>query len=159
LGIGFQVHPSVVLLGVASLLLLWSGHLRLRWSAVVVAALIAAVPLVPWLLAVRTHPEMLPVSTGFLGRGLLLVFPLARGVLDWLRHASLSSPGSEARLDFAPLLGAAPGAMRGVNRLAVATMQVVGSVSLLLPLLANLWLWKRWWRRNRGELGGAGRYS
>jgi len=152
LGIGFQVHPSVVLLGAASLLLLRSGHLRLRWSAVAVGAVLAAVPLVPWWIAIRARPEMLPVSTGFLGRGLLLVFPLARGVIDWLRHASLSLPGSETRLDFGPLLGEA--AAPTVSAAAIAVLQVVGAMSLLLPLLANLWLWRRLRRRDRGA-GGA----
>ncbi|HET9768821.1 MAG TPA: hypothetical protein VFS60_18400, partial [Thermoanaerobaculia bacterium] len=89
LGLGFQVHPSVTLLGAATLLLLLTGHTRLRWSGFTAGLVLAAVPLVPWALAVARDPELLPVSQGFLFRGLLLVFPFVRGVLYWLRHGSL----------------------------------------------------------------------
>ncbi|HXT20925.1 MAG TPA: hypothetical protein VN923_09260, partial [Thermoanaerobaculia bacterium] len=79
LGLGFQVHPSVTLLGAATLLLVLTGHVRLRWSAVAAGLAVAAAVLVPWALAVAREPALLPVSEGFPFRGLLLVFPLVRG--------------------------------------------------------------------------------
>ncbi len=42
---------------------------------------------------------MLPISEGFLGRGLLLLFPV-RGANYWLRYATFYLPGKETRFDF-----------------------------------------------------------
>jgi hypothetical protein len=145
LAVGFQIHPSVVLLGMATLLLLLTRNLQLRWAAVLAGGVLGALPLVPWLLAVTADPEMLPVSKGFLGRGLLFLFPLLRGALYWLRHASLHLSSAETQFDFAPVLGdaaAAPLALFGN-----ALVNVVGAVSTLLPLAANVWLWRRVRRR------------
>jgi hypothetical protein len=148
LAVGFQVHPSVVLLGMATLLLLLTRNMRLRWLPLAAGGAVGALPLLPWVLAVAEDPEMLPVSKGFLGRGLLLVFPLLRGALYWLRHASLNLSSAETTFDFEPAAGrglAGPLAVAG-DVLVVG----VGALSVLLPLLANVWLWRglrhRGWR-------------
>jgi hypothetical protein len=150
LGIGFQIHPSVVLLGMVSLLALFTRHFRPSWTGLALGSVLAALPLLPWLLAIGGEPAMLPTSKGFLGRGLVLVFPLLRGILYWLRHVSLHLSGTESQLDFAPSLGALG---RMLSGLGVLLTQVVGAPSLALPLLANLRLWRplflgRWraWR-------------
>jgi hypothetical protein len=152
LGLGFQVHPSVTLLGAATLLLLLTGHMRLRWSAFFAGLALAALPLVPWALAVARDPALLPVSQGFPFRGLLLVFPLVRGVLYWLRHGSLGLPSPEARFDFTPELGdsLAPAA----KVVAEGLVSWVGALTVIVPLLANLWLWRGLRRRGLAELLG-----
>jgi hypothetical protein len=152
LGLGFQVHPSVTLLGAATVLLLLTGHTRLRWSGFAAGLVLAAVPLVPWALAVARDPTLLPVSQGFPFRGLLLVFPLVRGVLYWLRHGSLGLPGPEARFDFTPELGdaLAPAA----KLVADGLVSWVGVLTVIVPLLANLWLWRGLRRRGLAELLG-----
>lgn len=154
LGLGFQVHPSVVLLGIATVLLLLTGHLHLRWSGIAAGMGLAVAALVPWALAVVREPAMLPVSEGFPGRGLLLIFPLVRGALYWLRHASLGIPVPEARFDFGPAL--APPLAAPARLLADGLVQGAGLVSVALPLLANLWLWRRLRRRGLAELLGVG---
>ena len=146
LGLGFQIHPSVTLLAAATVLLLLTGHLRLRWSAVAAGLALSAVALVPWALAVVREPALLPVSEGFPFRGLLLMFPLVRGVLYWLRHGSLGLPGPEARFDFEPALGDA--LARPVEVFADAMVSGVGAITVIVPLLASLWLWR--WLRRRG---------
>jgi hypothetical protein len=154
LGLGFQLHPSVTLLGAATLLLLLTGHTHLRWSGVFAGAAVAVAALVPWMLAAWREPALLPVSEGFPFRGLLLVFPLLRGVLYWLRHASLALPAPEARFDFLPALGATLAApAKGV---AVALVKWIGTASIVLPLLANAWLWRGLRRRRLSELVGVG---
>ena len=164
LGIGFQVHPSVVLLGMVSALALWSGHFRPSWTGLALGAGVAALPLLPWLLAILDEPGMLPTSKGFLGRGLLLVFPLLRGILYWFRHASLHLSGAESRLDFAPSLGELG---RPLRALGLVVVQGAGVASLPLPVLANLHLWRRarrrGWRRllrpGRGRRGWVSSYA
>jgi hypothetical protein len=142
----------VTLLAAATVLLLITGHLRLRWSAVVAGLALAAAALVPWALAVAREPALLPVSEGFPFRGLLLLFPLVRGVLYWLRHGSLGLPGPEARFDFEPALG--DSLARPVEVFADAMVSGVGAITVIVPLLANLWLWRRLRRRGLGEMLG-----
>jgi hypothetical protein len=88
------------------------------------------------------HPEILTdASRGFLGRGLLLVFPLLRGLLYWLRYSSLAVSDRLARFDFTSVLGAATDAW-----LAPVTTFVVRwllPITLLVPVLANGWLLRR----------------
>ena len=152
LGLGFQIHPSVTLLGVATALLLITGHTRLRWSGVAAGLMVSAAALVPWVLAVRREPALLPVSEGFPFRGLVLVFPLVRGVLYWLRHGSLGLPGPEARFDFSPeLIHELP---RPMDLFAHGMVSWFGALTVIVPLLANLWLWRGLRRRGLAELLG-----
>ena len=144
---------GAALLGVATVGLLVAGRLRLRWSGVVVGSLIAFLPLLPWLAAVRDDPGKLPVSEGFLGRGLLLLFPL-RGANYWVRYASFYLPGKETRFDFTPVLDSALApALQVVGDVVVKGL---GPATFLLAVAANVWLWRRWRRRGwRRLLGGA----
>lgn len=159
LAVGFQVHPSIVLLGMATVLLLATRNLRLHWPALLLGGALGAVPLVPWLLAVPADPEMLPVSKGFPGRGLLLVYPLVRGALYWLRHVSLHVSSFESELDFAPTLGGP--LAQPLEAVGEGFVGGVGALTIVLPLLANLWLWRglrrRGWRPLlRGTESGRG---
>ena len=154
LGLGFQIHPSVTLLGAATVLLLITGHMRLHWRAVAAGTVVAVATLVPWVVAVAREPKLLPVSEGFAFRGLVLVFPLVRGILYWLRHASLELPRAEARFDFAPELGEAWA--RPADLFANGLVSWIGTLTIVVPLLANLWLWRRLRRRGLAELIGVG---
>ena len=89
--LGFQVHPSVMLLGAARCCCCSTGHLRAalerrrrrRGLAAVAAGALGRSPC-------AAQPGALPVSQGVPGpRAACCVFPLLRGILYWLRHASL----------------------------------------------------------------------
>ncbi|HEV8241617.1 MAG TPA: hypothetical protein VGS57_19800 [Thermoanaerobaculia bacterium] len=151
-GIGFQIHPSVTLLGAATVLLWITGHTRLRWSGVAAGVLVSAAALVPWVLAVRREPALLPVSEGFPFRGLVLLFPLVRGVLYGLRYGSLGLPAPEARFDFAPELGDAMARPMGLFAHGMVTW--FGGITVIVAVLANFWLWRRLRRRGLAELLG-----
>jgi hypothetical protein len=153
LGLGVQIHPSVVLLGAATVGLLLAGRLRLRWSGVAAGGAIAALPLLPWIAAVRDDPEMLPVSEGFVGRGLLLLFPL-RGASYWLRYPSFHLPAKETRFDFTALLE--PGVASLPRWLGDVLVKGIGPASVAVALAANVWLWRRWRRRGWKSLLGIG---
>ncbi len=143
MGLAFQVHPSCLLLAVASLLLWRRGYFRVHWTGAVLGGLIAAIPLVPWAIEVAAQPAIVTeASKGFLGRGLILVFPLVRGVLYWLRYASLSVAGNLGSFDFSDFLGADPWLGPGLTRLG----QVLAA-TVVIPVLANLYLWRRGRRR------------
>ena len=88
--LAFQIHASFLLLAVASALLWWRRYFKVHWPAPSRAPSLGGLTLVPWYLAVRADPTLVTsASKGFLGRGLLYVFPLLRGLVYWLRYSSL----------------------------------------------------------------------
>jgi hypothetical protein len=149
LGLALQIHPSALLLLVASVLLWARGYLKLNWPAAALGVLAANLPLLPWYRDVLTQPALITEAhKGFLGRGLLLVFPLLRGVLYWLRFSSLSLAGRMGIFDFREAFGAA--ADRWLQPLYFALTQIVAPATVVFALLANIWLLRRnrhRWRR------------
>lgn len=144
--LAFQIHASCLLLAVSSLLLWLRGYFRPHWTAGILGAATAAVPLVPWVRDLLAHPAILTdADKGFLGRGLLYVFPLVRGLLYWLRYSSLSLSEKMGRFDFGDFLAAEPGARigRGVSLVLAALLPLTA----VLSLMANLRLWRRWRQR------------
>jgi len=138
LALAFEVHASFLLLVVASALLLWRGYLKLRWGAALAGALLGSLPLVPWVLAALHDPRIATGNRGFLGRGLLLVFPVLRGVLYLLRYVSLTLAGKMDPFDFTTSLGAT--ADRWLRPPLYAVTEVLGPLTILAPLAAWLWL-------------------
>jgi hypothetical protein len=147
--LGFQIHPSCLLLAVASLLLVARRHVRVHRGGAALGGAVAALPLIPWVLEAMAHPAIVTAANrGFPGRGLLLVFPLARGLLYWLRYASLAVPNDMSDFKFTDFLAADPWlgpALRIVTRLGLA-------LTIAAPLLANVRLWRRGKRFLREKL-------
>lgn len=138
--LAFQIHASFLLLAVASLLLWWRGAFKLHWLGAAAGGLLATLPLVPWLIGLFEDPTILTdAKKGFLGRGLLLVFPLLRGLLYWFRYASLAVSGRMATLNFTDVLGLHP----WLDRAASILVQTLPAVTILLPILAGIRLARR----------------
>jgi hypothetical protein len=141
LGLALQLHPAAVILVFATLLLAWRRALRLHLPAAAAATLVVAATLLPWLAAVAADPRLLPGSKGFPLRGLLLVFPLLRGVVHWLRYASLSLSDAVTLFDFSSLL---PAAAAGPPAAAAKLLaRGLAPLSVLPALLANARLARR----------------
>jgi hypothetical protein len=152
LALALQVHPSFLALAVASALLWWRGYLRPHAGGALLGAALGLVPLLPWAWEVISHPALLgEVHKGFPGRG--LVYSLPRGVLYWLRYSSLALAGRSGIFDFTEAFGAA--ADRRLTPLFRALTEGVGPLTVALPAVANLWLWRRWCRRARQRLAAA----
>jgi hypothetical protein len=142
--LGFQIHASFLLLAVASALLWWRRYFKVHWIGGIAGGLLGALSLVPWYLAVRADPSIVTsASKGFLGRGLVYVFPLLRGIEYWLRYPSLYVSGQISEFDFRDLLGSDPWLGKGLRLVAQGLLPL----TVLLPLLANLWLGRRLRRR------------
>jgi hypothetical protein len=146
-GIALQLHPSAILLGFASLLLLWRRSLRVDFFGVAMGAIVVLLSLLPWALAVDTAQGALPGEKGFLLRGLIYVFPLLRGWLYWLRYGSLFLSEGALKLDFTDLLGAPLGAT--VAKPLAAVLRLLTALTVALPLWANARLFRGWRRRLR----------
>jgi hypothetical protein len=151
LGAFLQLHASFILLVLAALLLVARGWFRPNWAGVALGAGLIALALIPWAEAAVANPALLPGSKGFPFRGLILVFPLLRGVMYWLRYPSLSVGGDMTKFDFVPLLGDA-GRWAGVPLSVMAI--AVGVASVAAPAMAAVWMWRRNRRRWRQRLPG-----
>jgi hypothetical protein len=91
-----QVHSSFVILGFVSLMLLWKRAVRPNWAGVGIGVLLGGASLLPYILARIENPALLSTSMsegGFLFRGLVLVYPVLKGVWYWIRHGSFVFPG------------------------------------------------------------------
>ncbi len=143
--LAFQIHASVVLLVAASALLWLRGYFKPHWLGGIAGAALAALPLIPFVLDLYENPVLVTeAEKGFPGRGLLLVFPLLRGLSYWLRYPSLHLPGKAVRFDFSDVLGSDPWLGVGLTWIS----QVLLALTVLVPIAANVWLW----RRNRHRL-------
>lgn len=149
--LALQIHASFLLLAVALVLLWWRGYFKPHWTAGILGAVLAALPLVPWVRDLMAQPAILTeADKGFLGRGLLYVFPLLRGVGYWLRYSSMAVAGKMIRFNFGDFMDPETGTRLGS---AVASWtRVILSLTLVLPLLANVRLWRQVRHRWRQKL-------
>jgi hypothetical protein len=140
LGIAFQIHASCLLLAVASVLLVWRRYFRMHWPGAILGGVLAAIPLVPWVIEVLSHPAIVTeASKGFLGRGLVLMFPLLRGLLYWMRYASLAVSQRMDAFDFSDFLGG----YRWLGPSLTVVSSTLLAATVVIPLLANFRLWGR----------------
>jgi len=133
IGLAFEVHPAAILLAAMAGLLWLRGFYRLHWGGVALGLALACVPLVPWLLAGPAPPNPQAPDRGFLGRGLIYVWPMLRGHLDWLRYGALAIGGKAATFDFAALGGAWNAWLGPVAR----ALSGAGFLTALAALAAN----------------------
>lgn len=139
----FQIHASFLLLVMASALLWWRGYWKVQWPGMIAGTVLAALPLIPWYLEATRNPAITDVQHGFLGRGLVYVFPMLRGILYWFRYASLSLSDKMNLIDFPEM------DLPWLGPVLTAILRYLLPLTLLAPLLANRWLWRRcrpWWR-------------
>jgi hypothetical protein len=141
LGAAFQLHASVVILVALSGLLWWRGLMRPSLAGLAAGGLLVVASLIPWMLELARHPELMPVQEGFPGRGLLLVQPALKGLSTWLRYASLFVSRQPRRLDFTSSLGDEADAVLAPVVAIVAL--VVGIASLAPAVMSHAWLWRR----------------
>lgn len=141
LGLGAQIHASAAMLAMVSAALVLTRTVRLHWGGAAIGVALVAASLIPWIAEVITNPQLLPTGKGFPFRGLVLVLPLLRGLLLWVRFPSLLITPRMQSYDFSALLGPAADAV--LVPLATALAWLVGLASLALPLLALRWLFRK----------------
>jgi hypothetical protein len=136
LGLGAQLHPAMLLLIVASLLLWRRGVARVHWGGVAAGVAVTLATLVPWWLAAAAEPALIAAGGGFPFRGLVWVQPWIKGLSYWLRYPSLLINKQSANFDFSLLLGGAGD--RLLAPLARGWVAIAGVSTLLAVLAANV---------------------
>jgi len=146
LAASMQIHAAGLLLVISSALLWWRRYVRLDLRGAGLGALASALALLPWASAVLSDPGLLPIGSGFIGRGFALVYPVLQGALHWLRFPGLALGQSMVCLDFLELGG--PGLERIGPLLGLFRILFLPA-TLLLAGWANWQLWRsagRHWR-------------
>ena len=149
IAVAAQLHPAALILILASVFLFLRGRLRPHWIGLVGGGILGSLTLVPWLLALLEGQELglLEGGEGFPGRGLLLVFPLVKGLMYWLRYPSLFMAKEAVTFDFTAFEG--PGARALEIGLAVL-FGAAGVLGVGAAGFANLRMWRRLRRSERG---------
>jgi hypothetical protein len=141
LGVGAQLHPAMLLLIVASLLLWRRGVVRVHWGGVAAGSGVVLALLLPWWRAAATQPAIVDAGQGFLFRGLLWFQPWVKGLSYWLRYPSLWINKQSAIFDFSGLAG--DGADRLLAPLAKGLVAVAGALTIAAVLAANIDFFRR----------------
>ena len=140
-GLTGHLHLQAMLLVFASVLLWLRGYWKPHWGGVAAGSAVTIASLIPFFLEAWHHPEVVPGGRDPFLRGLVAVWPVVKGALYWLRYASLHFSSSMRIFDFTPSLGATWDLV--LSPLYFVLGNIVGGVSLLLPVLANAWVWRR----------------
>ncbi len=154
LGICAQIHASAAQLVLLSAILVVTRTIRLHWVGAAIGAALAGASLIPWVEEAMANPQLLPAGKGFPFRGLLLVFPLLRGVLLWVRLPSLFITSRMQRYDFTTLVGGPVDAF--LVPVATVLAWLVGLASLAVPVMALAWLLRRTTRFRRQSAAAQG---
>jgi len=156
-GLTLQLHMDAMLLVFATGLLWLRGHFKPHWGGVLAGTAITFGSLVPYFAQLARHPEILPGGSGDpLGTSLLFVWPPLKGVLYWVRYASLSVSGGFVDFDFGPAFGAR------VDRVltpALRVLAVLAAGTAFFALAANVRAFRRHlaWSRSRPSGRTSGR--
>jgi len=143
LGVGFcaQVHYSFAILALLSLVLWRFRFMAVHGGGVALASLVVLASLVPYLVEYWRAPELeirlARSGSAFVGRNLLLVYPLAKALAYWVRFGSTCFPRPIfSEIDFAWL---GDGPARRVAGLAFAvTAWPLAGLTLLASLALNV---------------------
>jgi hypothetical protein len=144
LGLAAQLHPSTVILGFATVVLLARRRIRLHWGGVAAGVLMVALTLVPWAAAVAADPSLLPGHGGDGGRSVAkTLHNVVRGLSYWCSLPSLAVPTRITLFDFGPALG------ETADRILRPVHYVVTEFVFEATALPVAWIFARTLRRRR----------
>lgn len=91
MGFCFQVHFSVLILGISFLYLFFTKKIKVNYLGLASGLVVIAVSLIPWLLQIMAHKEAVlqPSSDTFLGKNLVLVYPVIKAIIYFFRMGSV----------------------------------------------------------------------
>lgn len=91
MGFCFQVHFSVLILGISFLYLFFTKKIKVNYAGIATGVFVVGLSLIPWLLQTlaQDNTVLKPASDTFLGKNLLLVYPVLKAVIYFFRMGSV----------------------------------------------------------------------
>lgn len=133
-----QIHNSVFLLFLLTLVLVIRKLIHVRWSGFLLGSCAGAFTLVPAFLAiVAGEVPLARESQGFFGMGLLKVYPVLKGFLYWFTLGSLDAVRA---LNETVLLE------DGTGEIWIRFLQLLCILSVGIPIMASWWYFRPMWR-------------
>ena len=140
IGIVLQLEVVALPLAVASMFFWWKGYIQIHWGGALAACVAVAMSLLPWALAVAENPGLMIRQEGFLGFGLLMVYPVYRGAMYWVRYSTLGLSEELFCLDYAYLIGGA-----WMDRLR-PFLQFAKTAVYALTVPLSVWAFYKFWQ-------------
>lgn len=150
IGIGFQLHISAAMLGLATLILAYRGVVKLSWLGVGAGVAIVAASFAPWVVAALADPSIMPHTDA--GSGGIGVLRLPVSIFRWFYYTcafgSVCCSEKMTIFDLSHALGPTVGPV--VTSIARFIVEVFGNLSVLVPAILAWRFWRhpaRWWKR------------
>lgn len=91
MGFCFQVHFSVLILGISFLYLFFTKKIKVNYLGLAAGIFTIGLSLIPWFLQTLAHKETVlqPASDTFLGKNLVLVYPVIKAIIYFFRMGSV----------------------------------------------------------------------
>lgn len=152
----FQIHGSFLVLVVLTVILVARRLVRVHYPAFVLGFFLGGLTLIPTLLALaRGELPAVNPPDGFIGRGLVYVFPLLKSVLYWIRFISLDAGGIIKRTMFFQSAWISTGVDHQVLGVAVKALYYVAVASTALCAVAAWRFFRDYWKKDKPAGGEA----
>jgi hypothetical protein len=91
MGFCFQVHFSVLILGISFLYLFFTKKIKVNYLGLASGIFLIGLSLIPWLLQTMAQQNAVlkPTSDTFLGKNLILVYPVLKAIVYFFRMGSV----------------------------------------------------------------------
>lgn len=91
MGFCFQVHFSVLILGISFLYLFFTKKIKVNYLGLGAGLLVIGLSLIPWFLQTMSEQSVVlkPSSDTFLGKNLILVYPVLKAIVYFFRMGSV----------------------------------------------------------------------
>ncbi len=95
IGLCVQVHYSAVVLGVLTLILIYTRTIRIHWGGFAAGVGVFTLSLAPYLWQLFYNPPVDLIGSqnegsGFFFKNFLLVYPVLKGITYWIRYGAIS---------------------------------------------------------------------
>ena len=152
-----QIHGSFLVLWVLTAILWARRSIRVNYIAFAIGVIAGGLTLIPTAVAFF-QGELPPVNPpdGFIGRGLVYVFPLLKSVLYWLRFISLDAGGIIKHTVFLNKEWASAGTDHQILSITVTVLYYISVASIVLCAIAVYRLFRVYWKKDSRPGGDAG---
>jgi hypothetical protein len=152
-----QMHNSFVILAILTVILALRHKIRLSVCGCALGLLVGALPLIPTIAAIvnGTLPAARE-SEGFIGRSLLLVYPVLKGVLYWFRLGSLDVGNPLAQTVFFDGNWVHAHVGGEALRIALRGLQVILVLTIPLSVCASWWFYRPIFKRGESDAAPTG---